>query len=348
MSAKLVYNAWYVAAWGRELGRSLISRTVLNQPLVLFRRRDGRPAALEDLCPHRFLPLSLGQLKDGGEGYGDVIQCGYHGLTFDADGRCLRVPGQTRIPTGARVRSYPVVEHLGLIWVWPGDPELADEAKLFDLPQYHDPNWGVGYGDALRIEANYLSLADNLCDPAHVSFVHQTTLGSSAGENIPVHSERRGNTVFTHRWTLDSEPVGFFRLFGNFAGRVDRWQFYYLHAPAVAVVDFGSAPAGSGAPEGERSNCVQVFSCHFLTPETDRSSVDHWLHVRNFAAADAAVSEAISDQFRIAFAEDKTVLEAAQQRADQFPERRPVNIAIDAGPARLRQVIDELLAKEEV
>lgn len=341
MTIPFIHNAWYVAGWSADLKHELQSKTILNQPIVLFRKIDGTAVALEDMCPHRFLPLSMGELK------GDHLQCGYHGLTFDEHGQCVRIPGQTRIPNAAKVRSYPVAENMGLIWIWMGAAELADTQQIFDLPQYHDKNWGIGYGDALHVKAHYLSLADNLCDPAHVSFVHKTTLGSPAGENIPVKSERQGNCVVTSRWTLNSPPVGFFQVFGDFQGHVDRWQYYYLHAPSTAIIDFGSAAAGTGAPEGKRDDCIQVFSCHFLTPETDKTAIDYWLHVRNFAANDDSVSEKISEQFRIAFAEDKVILEAAQQREDQFPERQPVKIAIDAGPSRLRQIIQELVEQEQ-
>ena len=336
-----IRNAWYVACWADELQHALLPRTILNQPVVLYRQQDGTPAALEDLCPHRFLPLSMGELN------GDAVQCGYHGLTFNSQGECIRVPGQERIPAAAKVRSYPVREHLGMIWIWLGEPQRATQTEIFDLSQYHQSDWAIGYGDALHIQAHYLSLADNLCDPAHVSFVHKTTLGSPSGAGIPVTSERHGDTVLTYRWTLDQPPVGFFQLFGNFTGHVDRWQYYYLHAPCIAVIDFGSADAGSGAPQGRRDNCIQVFSCHFLTPETEQSTVDYWLHVRNFAIQDNQVSTAISDQFRIAFAEDKTILEAIQQRENQFPKRETVHIAIDSGPSRLRRVIQDMLAREE-
>ena len=115
---------------------------------------------------------------------------------------------------------------------------------------------------------------------------------------------------------------------------------------ATAVIDFGSAVAGSGAAQGKCSDCIQVYSCHFLTPETATSTIDYWLHVRNFAVDDDATGERISEQFRIAFAEDKCILEAVQQREQQFPGRGAVKIAIDAGPTRLRQLIDEMIAAE--
>jgi phenylpropionate dioxygenase-like ring-hydroxylating dioxygenase large terminal subunit len=70
-------NAWYVAAWDKEVTQSLLPITILDEPVVLYRKADGTPVALEDACPHRKLPLSMGRLID------DVVECGYHGLTFD-------------------------------------------------------------------------------------------------------------------------------------------------------------------------------------------------------------------------------------------------------------------------
>ena len=90
----------------------------------MYRDSGGRVAALSDLCPHRFVPLSLGKLVD------DVVQCGYHGLCFDQTGRCVKVPGQTRIPAAARVCVYPIVERYDFIWIWLGDPALADATFL--------------------------------------------------------------------------------------------------------------------------------------------------------------------------------------------------------------------------
>ena len=154
-------NAWYPVVFSRDVDRTPKRRTVTEQHIVLYRKQDGSIVALEDLCPHRFTPLSLGTVK------GDDIQCGYHGMTFDGTGRCVRIPGQERIPAQSSVRSYPVRENLGLVWIWPGDPAAAERTPVFDLPQYHDTaNWTPVHGKSLFIGANYLSLADNLTDPA--------------------------------------------------------------------------------------------------------------------------------------------------------------------------------------
>jgi vanillate O-demethylase monooxygenase subunit len=335
-----VRNAWYPAAWSRDLGRELIARRILEENVVLYRTGAGSVAALEDVCPHRFTPLSMGRLK------GDTIECGYHGMTFDCRGECVRIPGQAIIPRNARVRSYPMVENMGLAWIWMGDPALADASQVYDLPQFHDPNWSAVEGDALHIDCHYLSLADNLCDPAHVSFVHLSTLGNPQGEDVPVHSEKAGeNKLVTWRWIIDAPAIPLFQKFGKFSGNVDRWHYYHYTAPSIAVIDFGSALTGTGAPEGARGNCIQIYACHFITPVDADSCIDHWLFVKNFAT-DEATTKALIEQFRIAFNEDKAILEAIQRKERELRGRRPIRLAIDTGTIRMRQMVDNMMQPE--
>ena len=124
-------NCWYVAAWSRDVGRELFGRVLLNEYIVLYRKEDGTPVALENRCPHRNLPLSEGNLV------GDEIECGYHGMIFNCDGACTHLPGSEEAPGWATVRRYPVAERNGWVFYWPGDPALADEALL---PDYHKHN----------------------------------------------------------------------------------------------------------------------------------------------------------------------------------------------------------------
>ena len=338
--AEYVRNAWYPAAWSRDVKRELISRRILEEDVVLYRTSAGSPAALEDTCPHRLTPLSMGRLR------GDTIECGYHGMTFNCRGECVRIPGQEIIPRNAQVRSYPVVENMGLAWIWMGDPALAEPSALYDLPQYHAANWSAVEGDALRIDCHYLSLADNLCDPAHVSFVHLSTLGNTEGEDVPVHSEKTGeNTLVTWRWILNSPAIPLFAKFGKFSGNVDRWHYYHYTAPSIAVIDFGSALTGTGAAEGARDNCVQIYACHFITPVDASSCIDHWLFVKNFAT-DEATTKAMIEQFRIAFNEDKVILEVIQRKEKQPRARRPIRLGIDAAPTRMRQMVENRIKAE--
>lgn len=339
-------NHWYVAAWSHELARSLLSRRLLDIPMVLYRNRNGLPVALLDRCPHRLLPLSKGTLVE------DSIECGYHGLTFDASGQCIRAPGQERIPPAACVRSFPAAEHLGMVWIWPGDPARADRARLFDqLPQWAasqlpDPAWGLNCGPYTHVAANYQLLTENLVDPAHVSFVHKSTLGTAAMKDIPIETTQIGDTLLVKRWTLNSPAAPILQRYGRWPCNVDRWQYYYLYPPSTAVVDFGSHTPGMAHTDEARDAGIRIYSCHFLTPETETSTHYFWLQLRNFAQTDVAVSEDITAQFIEAFAEDKAVLEAIQAaEADpQVGER--VHLALDAGSVRLRRTVARLISEE--
>src|SRR5262249_13265004 len=128
-------NCWQVIAFANEIGETPLARTVCNEPIVLFRTRSGEAVALADRCPHRLAPLSLGRVV------GEQIQCGYHGLCFDRDGQCVRVPGQDQVPSRARVRKYPLVERHTFAWIWMGDAALADPAVVPDFHWMDDPAW---------------------------------------------------------------------------------------------------------------------------------------------------------------------------------------------------------------
>ncbi len=343
----LLRNCWYVAAWGHEVGRTLLGRKVLEEPMVLYRTESGAPAALLDRCPHRLLPLSKGTLK------GDTIECGYHGLTFDCSGQCVRAPGQERIPPTAQVRSFPAVEHMGMVWVWPGDPLLADKVKLFDqLPQWAasqlaSPAWGLNIGPYTHVKANYQLLTENLVDPAHVTYVHKSTLGTAAMADIPIETTQIGDTLLVTRWTPDSPAAPILQRFGKWPGNVDRWQYYWLYPPSIAVVDFGSHLPGMERTEVARDEGIRIYSCHFLTPETEASTHYFWLQLRNFAQTDAAVSQDIVDQFVLAFDEDKTILEAIQEAEADPRVETGVKLALDSGSVRLRRTVARLIDEEQ-
>ena len=107
---------------------------MVGTPLVLYRQPDRTPAALLDICPHRFAALSDGQIKDGN------LQCPYHGLEFDGTGRCVRnLHSNGARPAAFAVRSCPVVQRDDLIWVWTGNPKLADPAAIPDFSCRTDP-----------------------------------------------------------------------------------------------------------------------------------------------------------------------------------------------------------------
>ena len=335
-----VRNSWYVAGWSSNFGNELKALTIVDQTLVMFRCADGALVALEDRCPHRQLPLSKGKR------IGDTIQCGYHGMTFGRDGKCVRVPGQDNLPASAYVETYPLHEQHQIVWVWMGDPDQADPDDIFDLPEFSDPAWQAHQGSALHIKAHYLNVAENLVDPAHVSFVHPTTLGSAASENVPVHVRANGDSIVAWRWIRDAAPVGFFQDFGGFTGHVDRWHYYSLHLPSTAVIDFGSADTSLNLAEDDRDAGVRIFALHFVTPVTEDYTIDHWMHLRNTAVGDSEASERMDRMFEVAFAEDKAILEDIHIEEMRPQKRRPIRLAIDKGPTVYRKRIRDLIEIE--
>ena len=119
-------NAWYAPAQPSEASGTPMRRLILGEPAVFFRISDGEAVALEDRCCHRLAPLSPGQVL------GDVIECPYHGLRFDRHGTCTHVPGQATVPARSRVQAYPLLEQYGFFWIWMGDSDRADPARLPD------------------------------------------------------------------------------------------------------------------------------------------------------------------------------------------------------------------------
>jgi phenylpropionate dioxygenase-like ring-hydroxylating dioxygenase large terminal subunit len=143
-------NCWYVAAWSFDLAADqLLPMSIIAEPIVLFRRGDGTPVALQDRCCHRRARLSRGRLE------GDCVRCMYHGLKFDSAGRCVEIPGQDMIPPQAFVHTLPVVERGSWLWVWMGDAEKADPALIPGTVALDDPGWDLRTGQ-MDYKANYI------------------------------------------------------------------------------------------------------------------------------------------------------------------------------------------------
>ncbi len=338
-------NCWYVAAWGNEVGRlSLMRRILLNEPVVLYRRTDGKPVALEDRCCHRHAPLSAGRVR------GDNLECGYHGFTYDPSGACVRIPAQDNIPPDARVRSYPVAERHKLIWIWMGDPARADERLIEDFHWLDDPAWRHK-GERLELKGNYLLLMENLCDLTHLPFVHASSLSATAvahHEN-PGEVHREGNSVSVERWTENVPVTSYFRAVAGFPrdAVVDRWMNLVFTPPAFVRLDIGAALAGTGARTGDRSKGVTTRNLNAITPETDRTSHYFWAQAQNFGTDDPSITELDFRMTHGAFLEDLGMIAGQQANIDLDPDVPRINIATDSGGMQARRIVESLIAAEQ-
>lgn len=337
-----VANAWYVAAWSDELQTDApYGCIMLGNAVVLYRDGDGNPAALEDRCIHRSVPLSLGRVR------GDHIECGYHGMQFDCRGQCVRIPGQSSIPATARVRSYPVIERDGCIWVWMGDPARADASLITSFPWMSKPGWQQTKLHA-RIECHYQLIIDNLLDLSHLAFVHASTVGSKElADAARVTTEVSEQGVRVSRWTLDVPPARTYAQFGKYDSNIDRWQISQFYAPCTFVIRNGSAKAGTGAPEGRGGEQPWEFIvCHGITPESDRVTNYFWAVTHDFGGGDPQATAEFHRQSHEVIGEDIAVFRAQQRVLEREPDAPIMNIAYDAGPIQARRQIERLLASE--
>ncbi|MFM9941197.1 MAG: Rieske 2Fe-2S domain-containing protein [Hyphomicrobiaceae bacterium] len=334
-------NAWYVAALEREVGTGLVPVKVLGEPVVVYRKQDGTLVGLEDACPHRKLPLSMGRLK------GDQVECGYHGLMFDGTGTCTKVPGAEKIPHVARVRAYPVHARYGFIWIWMGEARLADPAKITHVDFWGEAGWGHNQPDSMLFDCNYLYIADNLLDPSHVSWVHQSSFGGAGTEDTPIETTLTEGAVTAWRWLPNADPAPFYAPLLKFQGKADRKQHYEMRYPSNMLARAIFTPAGHGG-EGnpDHADVFYMDSYNFLTPIDDKTTRYFWFQMRNVRPDDAALSAQMNAGIRAVFEEDRLVLNAVQKGMDNKLTPN-LDLKIDTAPLRFRRRLAQMIAAEQ-
>jgi phenylpropionate dioxygenase-like ring-hydroxylating dioxygenase large terminal subunit len=338
-TAPFLHNRWYVAALSTEVSDKPLARTLLNQPIVLYRDTRGAVIALEDRCVHRQAPLSLGEVV------GDHIQCGYHGFTFDGSGACVRVPSQDRIPPGACVRSYPVIEKQGFVHVWPGDADPAANRTPFDFPFAVQAGLNARYA-SLRGQFDYRLLIDNLMDLTHLSFTHKNTIGAGGvAEGGKTGTERDGDKVRVTRQMEDIAPAPTHVEVTGYTGNVDRWQVIDFIPPCFVELQVGNAKAGRGglsaAPENK---LIDRRTLHIATPETETTTLYFWVSTYPSNAMSPDQEQLIYDRTMEVLDEDVRIIEGQQSRLD--PTVPNVDINEDAGQIAMRAQLARLIAEE--
>jgi len=340
-TAMFIRNCWYVVAWDHEVAAdALFSRTVLGEPLLLYRTGEKTIVALEDRCCHRAAPLSKGRKE------GDCVRCGYHGLKFDARGVCVEVPGMAKPPAQAKVRSYPIATKNKWVFVWMGDPSLADTALLPDNFSCDDPRWRnlPGY---LHYDTNYLLITDNLLDFTHLSYVHERTLGGStaiAQARPEIEKIARGIKVSRH--VSNVPPPPYYKRMRTFEGNVDRWFVYDFVLPGTLLMHSGGRPTGT-RPD-DMSDAVQLHSCQTLTPETETST--HYFFQQSCLAAqgDESIARSIHESLIVAFHEDLDMIRAQSCNLAARPGAPMLPLHMDAALLEFRRLVAQTIEAERL
>lgn len=188
----MIRDQWYAILESREVKRGKpIGVTRMGEKLVAWRDRQGRVAVMHDLCPHRGVALSVGEVK------GDCIMCPFHGFEYDASGRCTVIPANSRsspAPKAFQVQAYPSHEAHGFIFIWWGQPKgQLSPPRFFD-----DIDASFSYGSARDAwRTHYSRVIENQLDVPHVPFIHHNTIGRGSG------------TVIDGPWVIWKDPERF-------------------------------------------------------------------------------------------------------------------------------------------
>jgi phenylpropionate dioxygenase-like ring-hydroxylating dioxygenase large terminal subunit len=334
----LVRNCWYVAARTEEVGRTPLARKLLGTEVVFYRTEAGEPVAMRNRCPHRSFPLARGELV------GDRLICGYHGMEFEPDGVCAHMPALSSTPSTVTVRTYPVADRGPVTWVWTGSPDLADEALIPDTGWLTDPAWGTVTGQ-FHIDADYVSMHENLIDQTHFPFLHPDTVGTPEYARSRLTASTENNQVIIRRALRGCSPPG---VYGKPAGimhkKVDRTSEARFVSPAlhVAFAEIIDPSPDPGRPERYRYNIT-----HFFTPETNTSIHYWWFVSRDYRPGDAAIDTFLIEASAKAYHEDVEALEWIMDvvRNDADPHIE-LSFATDKPGLMARRIIYRLATKE--
>lgn len=300
---------WYPLVFSRDLKTARPTGiSLLGAPLVLFRDQSGKATCLEDRCPHRSVPLSLGRVVDG------KLECKYHGWQFGSSGGCVHIPSLAPgapIPKASSAVSYPVHETMGLVWVFPGDPAEADPGLITYHREINDPGCRVvdGYRD---FDMDHGLMIENLLDPSHLPFTHEGTLAKRKDAQ-PIEVEMvdypRGLKARFHRRQDPALPV----------------QTTTFDAPCEVRLDIS---LGRGD--------MRLIQVHYSVPLARRRMRLFWRMIRNFASFAPGIRFLIARLSNRIIDQDVAMLAGQQERLDQGAKAWACPVKADGLAVRYR------------
>jgi vanillate O-demethylase monooxygenase subunit len=342
-------NVWYVAANAYELdadqpNSGVVSRTICNEQVALFRNSDGTIAAIHDRCPHRFVPLSMGKRV------GDSLQCGYHGLRFDGTGACVEAPHDDDSQKArACVRAYPAVERDRLIWMWMGDVAQADPALIPAFDFFSDTDTYTSCQGYSYIKGNYQLISDNLLDLSHIHYLHPGIHEGSNFEDFTNKVQREGDTVWSmlwrHHYYVNPAQRPIFGMEGD-ASDVEGQGHARWDAPGVLFVDTAFWDHGKSYGEGWNTP-----NAHLITPETETTSHYFWGSGRNFARDNEQFTLGTAATMKNVFETQDGPMVEAQQRdmgeSTDFLDHKPIILKADAAGVLARRIMQQKIRAEQ-
>lgn len=335
----LIRNAWYVVATSAETTRIPLGREVMETSIVIFRSEAGTPIVLANRCCHRSFPLAHGTVE------GDSLRCGYHGLRYDREGRCVEIPMQEKIPPTLRVRAYPAIERHPFIWVWFGDANAADPSLLPHPSWLGAPDWDM-YSGYLSIRGSYVHLHENLLDLSHLSFLHKTTFGTPEYATAPVNLAVEGADIQVWRHVECELPDIYAVPLAWKGQRVLRSSGSQFVAPGLHVNT--GILKNPKVPAAASSEVPTIKVAQLITPET-KTRVHYWFAgCRNFARHRSEIDDFMRKAQFAAFAEDQFALEqiTRMHEVDTDTEFNEAFLATDGAGIAMRRRLKAMADRE--
>lgn len=340
---KYLKDCWYVAALDNEVEvGAMFHRMLLGQSVLMYRKEDGTPVAMRDRCSHRFAPLHLGKLEN------DTVICPYHGLAFASTGKCIHNPhGDQKLFPGLDIAAYPVVEKDRYLWIWLGDPSLADPALVPAYPMVSGvPEHATGTA-YMKIPSDYQILADNIMDLTHADYVHGPLLATQGQLTKAEPEIDTGDRTVKIRWEWKQTPAqGFYVPFLP-EGEAEAEQFIQVEwtAPSAMLIT-------GGAVQGTRdfSQGLQIAHNHLLTPETEFTTHYFFGGARSFAQDDAGLNGFLMEKVVEAFmTEDSPLVGAVQEEMGtaDLMSLRPAILPCDKAALFVRRKLSALIKAQD-
>jgi phenylpropionate dioxygenase-like ring-hydroxylating dioxygenase large terminal subunit len=332
-------NAWYATAWSKDLTDAPLLKIILEEEIVLYRRKDGSPVALGNRCPHRFAELH------GGKIIGDNLQCPYHGLQFGPSGNCAHNPHSEHRPAAAHVKSYPIAERHSLIWLWMGEPERALPDLIPDFSVLEDPGHSVVRG-TLDLAADYQLYNDNLLDLSHSEFVHPALLEEGNLDRSVTKVEVKGATVHFIRDSEKEPATGTFQRLicegmGGKAGDIVHTRHHIRwDAPSNLYAEI------TQFWQDKKSVFTNV---HVATPTRRGACQLLWSAARTFRIDDAKLDEFVFvGMSGVLGKEDAPPMESQQTYIGNrdLLSLKPILLPTDVAPVKARRILARLIEEE--
>jgi len=320
-------NCWYLTARSEQITTGLTAVRIAGQSVVIVRSAAGGVHALADRGAHRPFPLSLGSVRD------DHIVSGLDGWVYNLDGHCVHVPSQTLIPLDAQVRAYPVVDDGAFVWIWPGDPRMAERRRPPALGWLRHAEW-TSCGDELDVDANHLLLLEMFADVTHVPYVDPSVAPPvlSSGPTPPLEVEISETSVsFIRRFPAATLPAWHSAAIGvSPDAAFTHREFGTLVSPAVWTDDWE-------VQDGDTRYSLRFVQA--VTPIDERSSRLTWRVSRNFNLADPAVTASLARAFSDYYTHVAAACEAMQGCLDVDGPGIDVDVSADVAALHVRKIL---------